>query len=72
MMGLPQQLFARVKEDRLLRWSAYAAVPLVWLALALLNPFVLVLLPLIGFGLWRAMETGMIVRRDPQDDVDLL
>ena len=72
MMGLPQQLFARVKEDRLLRWSAYVAVPLVWLALALLNPFVLVLLPLIGFGLWRAMETGMIDRRDPQDDLDLL
>jgi hypothetical protein len=72
MMGSPEQLYARVKDDRLLRWSAYAALPVVWLALALLNPFVLVLVPLIGFGLWRAMKSGLIDRSDPQDDLDLL
>jgi hypothetical protein len=71
MMGSLEQLFTRVKADRLLRWSAYAALPVVWLALALLNPFVLVVLPLIGFGLWRAMESGLIDRRDPPDDPDL-
>jgi hypothetical protein len=72
MMRSPEQLFARIKDDRLIRWSAYAAVPVAWLALALLNPFVLVLLPLVVFGLWRAMESGMVDRHVPEDDLDLL
>ena len=70
-MGSLEQLFVRVKADRLLRWSAYASLPVVWLALALLNPFVLLVLPLIGFGLWRAMESGLVDRSDPPDDPDL-
>jgi hypothetical protein len=60
----------RVKEDRLLRWSAYAAVPLVWLALALVNPYVLLFLPVFTVALWKAMGYGMIERR-PQDEPDL-
>ena len=70
-MASLEQLLARVKEDRLLRWSAYAALPVMWLALALLNPFVLLVLPLLGFGLWRAMEAGLVDRHDPPDDPDL-
>ena len=57
----------RVKEDRLVRWSAYAAVPVVWLSLALLNPSLLVILPIVAFGLWRAMSYGMIERHPPDD-----
>ena len=62
----------RLKEDRLLRWSAYAAVPLVWLSVALVNPYVLLFLPVFTVALRKAMEYGMIERRDRKDDVDLL
>ena len=31
----------QIRSDRLRRWSVYASVPFIWLALALLNPFVL-------------------------------
>jgi len=37
---------ARLQEDRLARWSAIAAVPVVWLAVALADPSVLLLVPL--------------------------
>ena len=56
---------SRVREDRLLRWSAYAAVPFIWLALALLNPFLLFVPPLVYLALSKAMEFGMIERHDP-------
>ena len=57
-------MLARVREDRLLRWSAYAAVPFVWLALALLNPFLLFVPPLITLALWKAMQYGIVARVD--------
>ncbi len=65
-------MLARVREDRLLRWSAYAAVPFVWLALALLNPFLLLVPPLITLALWKAMKYEIVARNDPVDEPDLL
>ena len=62
--------FERIRGDRLQRWSVYAAVPFVWLALALLNPFLLFVPPLITFAIWKAMEYGMVERHDPQEDPD--
>jgi hypothetical protein len=56
---------ARVRDDRLLRWSAYASAPFVWLALALLNPFLLLVPALLYFALSKAMEYGMVERHDP-------
>ena len=57
--------FARIRDDRLLRWTAYASVPYLWLAVALLNPVLLVVPPMLGFALWKAMEYGMVERTDP-------
>jgi hypothetical protein len=63
-------VFERIKEDRLLRWSAYAAVPFLWLALALLNPFLLLVPPLLYLALSRAMAYGMIERHDSVPEPD--
>jgi hypothetical protein len=63
-------MLARVREDRLLRWSAYAAVPFFWLAIALLNPLLLLVPPLIGLALWKAMRYGIVERHDPVDEPD--
>ena len=60
----------RIRGNRLQRWSAYAALPFVWLAIALLNPFVLLIPPLISFAIWKAMEYGIVERHDPPDDPD--
>jgi hypothetical protein len=62
---------ARVREDRLLRWSVAAAVPFVWLALALVNPVLLLVPPLIALGLWTAMRAGVLERFEPEDEPDL-
>jgi hypothetical protein len=63
-------ILERVKADRLLRWSAYAATPFVWLAIALLNPVLLLVPPLLYVALSRAMTYGMIERQDPIPDPD--
>jgi len=63
-------MVARVKDDRLLRWSAYAAVPFLWLAVALLNPLLLLVPPLFHLTLRRAMAYGMIGRNDPVEEPD--
>ena len=63
-------MVARIREDRLLRWSAYAAVPFVWLAIALLNPLLLLVPPLATFALWKAMRYGIVERNDPVDEPD--
>ena len=60
----------QIRGDRLQRWSIYAAVPFVWLALALLNPFLLLVQPLLAFALLKALEYGMVDRHDPPDDPD--
>ncbi len=67
-------MLTRVREDRLLRWSAYAAAPVLWLALALVNPFLLLLPPLTTLALWTAMHYGIVERHDPVevDDLDYL
>ena len=60
----------RIRADRLQRWSAYAAVPFIWLSLAFLNPFVLLVPPLLTLALWKAMQYGMLDRDDPPEDPD--
>jgi hypothetical protein len=60
----------RIRGDRFQRWSVYAAAPFLWLALALMNPFVLLVPPLIAFAIWKAMQYGMVDRHDPVEDPD--
>ena len=63
-------MLERVREDRLLRWSAYAAVPALWFAIALLNPFVLLVPPLTYLAIRHGMRRGWIERHDPVEDPD--
>ena len=63
-------MVARVRDDRLLRWSAYAAAPVLWLALALFNPVLLLLPPLVTLLLWTLMRYGIIDRADPVVEED--
>ena len=63
-------MLARVREDRFLRWSAYGAIPFLWLAIALLNPLLVLVAPLLSFGLWKAMQYGIVQRHDPVDEPD--
>jgi hypothetical protein len=51
-------MVARVRDDRLLRWSVYAAVPVLWLALALVNPVLLLAPPLTTLILWKMIQTS--------------
>jgi hypothetical protein len=64
------QMVARVRDDRLLRWSAYAAVPVLWLALALVNPLLLLVPPLVTLLLWTLMRYGIIDHADPVVEED--
>jgi hypothetical protein len=61
----------RLREDRLLRWSAYAAVPALWFSIALLNPLFLVIPSLTWLAIRHAMRRGWIERHDPVEDPDL-
>ena len=61
----------RVREDRLLRWSLYAAVPFVWLALALVNPLLLLGPGLAAGVLWTMMRYGVVERFEPEEEPDL-
>lgn len=63
-------MVARVREDRLLRWSAYAAIPVLWLALALVNPVLLLAPPLTTLIIWTLMRRGIIDRHDPVVEED--
>lgn len=63
-------ILERVRADRLLRWSAYAAAPFAWLAVALLNPWFLLVPPLVLLALERAMAYGMVERHDPVPEPD--
>lgn len=58
---------ARVRDDRLVRWSVYGAVPFGWLALALVNPIPLLVPPLIALALWTAMRAGIVDRFEPEE-----
>jgi hypothetical protein len=60
----------QIREDRFKRWSVYAAAPFLWLALALLNPLLLIVPAMLSFALWKSMEYGMIERHDPPEDPD--
>ncbi len=63
-------MLARVREDRLLRWSAYAAVPALWFSIALLNPLLLIVSPLTYVAIRHAMRRGWVERHDPVEDPD--
>ena len=63
-------MVTRLREDRLLRWSAYAAAPFVWLALALLEPLLLAVSALVAPALWTAMRYGIVDRHDPVEEPD--
>ena len=63
-------MLARARDDRLIRWSTYAALPFVWFALALLNPLLLLMPALTTFALWKAMRYGIVERHDPVDEPD--
>ncbi len=63
-------MVARFREDRLFRWSLYGAAPFVWLALALVNPFLLLMAPLVALALWAAMRRGMVERFEPEEEPD--
>lgn len=62
------RVLARVREDRLLRWSAYAAVPALWFSIALLNPLLLIVPPLTWLALRHATRRGWIERHDPVEE----
>jgi hypothetical protein len=63
-------MVARVRDDRLLRWTAYAAVPILWFALALVNPFLLLTPALVTLVLWTLMRYGIVDRSDPVVEED--
>ena len=60
----------RIRATDCCAGASYAAVPFVWLALALLNPFLLLVPPMITLAIWKAMEYGIVERHDPVDDPD--
>jgi hypothetical protein len=62
----------RFKEDRFFRWSVYASAPFAWLALALFDPFLLLVPPILVFALRKAIEYGMVERYEAPPDPDLL
>lgn len=62
----------RFHEDRLVRWSAYAALPFAWLAVALFRPSLLLVPAMLSFALWKAIGYGMVERYDAPPDPDLL
>ena len=59
-----------MRDDRLLRWSAYSAVPALWFSIALLSPLLLALPALTWLSLGQAMRRGWIERHDPVEDPD--
>ncbi len=63
-------LAKRFRSDRLIRWTAYGAVPIVWLAVAL-DPGLLVLLPLLVASLWVSFRWGP-AERSPDLDAEWL
>ncbi len=63
-------MLARVRKDRLLRWSAYSAVPALWFSIALFNPFLLVVPAMTWLALRHAMRRGWVERHDPVEDPD--
>ena len=56
------EVLARLRADRLLLWSAYAAVPLLWLAVALAAPALLLAIPLAALGLAVCFRYGPLER----------
>ena len=58
-----RSVLARLREDRLVRWSAIGSVPILWLALALVSPLLLGFVPLLALGLWVCFTYGPLERR---------
>ncbi len=59
----------RLQADRLARWSAIAAVPVLWLAVALANPWLLLLAPLAVALLAALFRYGPAQRYEQPDDL---
>jgi hypothetical protein len=70
MQPVSAAVLARLRSDRLLLWSTYAAVPLLWLSVALLAPAVLLAIPLAALGLATCFRYGPLERFPPPDDPD--
>jgi hypothetical protein len=62
---------ARLRSDRLVRWSALGAVPIAWFTIALASPVLLLLLPLLVLGLWLCLEHGPFERHSAPDWSDV-
>ncbi|HXH87072.1 MAG TPA: hypothetical protein VNI55_00495 [Gaiellaceae bacterium] len=62
---------SHLRQDRLVRWGAIGAVPVVWLAIALVQPLLLLLLPLLALGLWTTFTYGPLERRADTDWSDV-
>ncbi len=52
----------RFRTDRRVRWSAYGAVPIVWLSIALATAGLMLLLPLLAVSLWICFRFGPVER----------
>lgn len=57
----------RLQADRLARWGAIIGVPVLWFAVALANPFLVLLAPL-GVGLLAVLFRYGPAERYPQPD----
>jgi hypothetical protein len=68
--ALGSSAVARIRHDRLYRWTAYATLPFVWLAVALVNPLLLLVPPLACLALERAMTYGILSRAEAPPDPD--
>ena len=58
---------ARLRSDRLVRWSALGAVPIAWFTIALASPVLLLLFPLLVLGLWLCCRYGPLERHATTD-----
>lgn len=59
----------RLRSDRLLRWSLLVQIPVVWLAVALADPSVLLLAPLAAGLAGALFRYGPLERHEPEDEL---
>jgi hypothetical protein len=64
---MKETVLLRLEADRLARWSAIVSVPVLWLAVALANPLLLLLVPL-TVGLLALLFRYGPAERHPQPD----
>ena len=64
---MKETILLRLEADRLARWSAIVSVPVLWFAVALANPLLLLLVPL-TVGLLALLFRYGPAERYPQPD----